>query len=142
VEVEDAGGDGTSTATRDGSGGGRVAGGGAIGGGGAGGGGGGGADGEGRGVSGEEASKGVATDNISGQQLRRRRVSYRSQARVLLLGQGADEQCAGYGRHRTVFRKAEEESTGSGWAALDAEMRMDVRRLWAGAYTRPFLSST
>jgi asparagine synthetase B (glutamine-hydrolysing) len=58
------------------------------------------------------------------------RMNYRSKARVLLLGQGADEQCAGYGRHRTVFRKAEEESIGGGWAALSAEMRLDVRRLW------------
>lgn len=27
--------------------------------------------------------------------------AYRSEARVVLLGHGADEQCAGYGRHRT-----------------------------------------
>lgn len=27
--------------------------------------------------------------------------AYRSPARVVLLGHGADEQCAGYGRHRT-----------------------------------------
>jgi asparagine synthetase B (glutamine-hydrolysing) len=26
---------------------------------------------------------------------------YRSAARVVLLGHGADEQCGGYGRHRT-----------------------------------------
>ena len=58
------------------------------------------------------------------------RTQYRSEARVLLLGQGADEQCAGYGRHRTVFRKAEEESSCGGWAALSAEMRFDVKRLW------------
>ena len=30
---------------------------------------------------------------------------YRSAARVVLLGHGADELCAGYGRHRTRFRK-------------------------------------
>ena len=29
---------------------------------------------------------------------------YRSAARVVLLGHGADELCAGYGRHRTAFR--------------------------------------
>jgi hypothetical protein len=29
---------------------------------------------------------------------------YVSQARAVLLGHGADEQCAGYGRHRTKFR--------------------------------------
>lgn len=28
---------------------------------------------------------------------------YRSCARVVLLGHGADEQCAGYGRHRTKY---------------------------------------
>lgn len=27
-----------------------------------------------------------------------------SEARVLLVGSGADEQCGGYGRHRTKFR--------------------------------------
>lgn len=31
---------------------------------------------------------------------------YRSCARVALLGHGADEQCGGYGRHRTTFRRA------------------------------------
>jgi asparagine synthetase B (glutamine-hydrolysing) len=30
---------------------------------------------------------------------------YRSTARVVLLGHGADELCAGYGRHRTRFRE-------------------------------------
>lgn len=29
---------------------------------------------------------------------------YRSCARIALLGHGADEQCGGYGRHRTTFR--------------------------------------
>ena len=29
---------------------------------------------------------------------------YRSRSRVVLLGHGADELCAGYGRHRTRFR--------------------------------------
>ena len=29
---------------------------------------------------------------------------YRSRARVVLLGNGADELCGGYGRHRTAFR--------------------------------------
>lgn len=31
-------------------------------------------------------------------------VRYRSKARILLVGSGADEQCAGYGRHRTKYR--------------------------------------
>jgi len=29
---------------------------------------------------------------------------YRSAARVVLVGHGADEQCGGYGRHRSRFR--------------------------------------
>lgn len=32
------------------------------------------------------------------------RVEYKSEARILLVGSGADEQCAGYGRHRTKYR--------------------------------------
>ncbi|KAL6570960.1 hypothetical protein OROGR_000510 [Orobanche gracilis] len=34
----------------------------------------------------------------------RQPVKYKSKARILLVGSGADEQCAGYGRHRTKFR--------------------------------------
>lgn len=32
------------------------------------------------------------------------RYEYKSTARILLVGAGADEQCAGYGRHRTKYR--------------------------------------
>jgi asparagine synthetase B (glutamine-hydrolysing) len=39
------------------------------------------------------------------------------------VGIGADEQCAGYGRHRTTFLRA-------GAGALEAELDMDCRRLW------------
>ena len=33
------------------------------------------------------------------------RVKYKSKARIVLVGSGADEQCAGYGRHKTKYRK-------------------------------------
>jgi asparagine synthetase B (glutamine-hydrolysing) len=32
-------------------------------------------------------------------------VKYKSKARIVLVGSGADEQCAGYGRHRTKYRQ-------------------------------------
>ena len=32
------------------------------------------------------------------------RYRYKSNARIVLVGSGADEQCAGYGRHRTKYR--------------------------------------
>lgn len=33
------------------------------------------------------------------------RTRYKSKARIVLVGSGADEQCAGYGRHRTSYRR-------------------------------------
>ncbi len=48
---------------------------------------------------------------------------YCSTARIVLLGTGADEQAAGYGRHRTAFRAG-------GARSLVAELEADVRRLW------------
>jgi len=48
---------------------------------------------------------------------------YRSSARVVLLGHGADEQCAGYGRHRTRFRNG-------GMAGLAEELTLDMQRMW------------
>jgi asparagine synthetase B (glutamine-hydrolysing) len=51
------------------------------------------------------------------------RCCYRSAARVVLLGHGADEQCGGYGRHRTRFRLG-------GWQGLGDELAVDVKRLW------------
>lgn len=32
-------------------------------------------------------------------------VEYKSKARIVLVGSGADEQCAGYGRHKTKYRQ-------------------------------------
>jgi asparagine synthetase B (glutamine-hydrolysing) len=46
-----------------------------------------------------------------------------SAARIVLLGTGADEQAAGYSRHRASFNRG-------GDAALVAELEADVRRLW------------
>ena len=75
------------------------------------------------------------------------RVPYASRARVLLLGQGADEQCAGYSRHRAAFRAgassgeairalAKEDGPAEGlspardWEALGDAVRLDATRLW------------
>lgn len=48
---------------------------------------------------------------------------YRCQCKVLIVGIGADEQLAGYGRHRTVYQRGGEE-------ALIQELNMDLTRLW------------
>ncbi|XP_050373111.1 uncharacterized protein LOC126790804 [Argentina anserina] len=50
-------------------------------------------------------------------------VKYKSEARIVLVGSGADEQCAGYGRHRTKYR------SGS-WLRLHEEMKLDMQRIW------------
>ncbi|KAL6187796.1 hypothetical protein ACLB2K_039191 [Fragaria x ananassa] len=50
-------------------------------------------------------------------------VRYKSKARIVLVGSGADEQCAGYGRHRTKYR------SGS-WLRLHEEMKLDMQRIW------------
>ncbi|PHU02207.1 hypothetical protein BC332_27458 [Capsicum chinense] len=50
-------------------------------------------------------------------------VKYKSVARILLVGAGADEQCAGYGRHRTKYRNGS-------WLGLNDEMKLDMQRIW------------
>lgn len=50
-------------------------------------------------------------------------VPYISRCRALLVGIGADEQMAGYSRHRTKFKSG-------GVAALVAELNKDTERLW------------
>lgn len=49
-------------------------------------------------------------------------VPHLSRSKVLLLGAGADEQFAGYGRHRVSFKRG-------GWEGLQAELDKDLKRL-------------
>ncbi|KAF3777581.1 Asparagine synthetase domain-containing protein 1 [Nymphaea thermarum] len=51
------------------------------------------------------------------------RHKYKSEARILLVGSGADEQCAGYGRHKTKYRQG-------GWLTLQEELKLDMQRIW------------
>ncbi|CAM6085014.1 unnamed protein product [Calypogeia fissa] len=71
---------------------------------------------------GQENGASSARD-INAGEMEGQKCQVRSEARVLLVGSGADEQCGGYGRHRTKFRLG-------GWTALEAEMRLDFNRIW------------
>ncbi|CAK9224092.1 unnamed protein product [Sphagnum troendelagicum] len=67
--------------------------------------------------------EGWAQETPEGPNLEHKKVAFKSSARVLLVGAGADEQCGGYSRHRTKFRLG-------GWEALHEEMRIDMHRIW------------
>eukprot|EP01018_Ginkgo_biloba_P014035 Gb_12885 [translate_table: standard] len=71
----------------------------------------------------EDGYSSVDSDSLSDRHKLLKRREYKSEARILLVGSGADEQCAGYGRHRTKFRQG-------GWVALEEEMKIDVQRIW------------
>jgi asparagine synthetase B (glutamine-hydrolysing) len=48
---------------------------------------------------------------------------YHSKSKIILVGIGADEQMAGYGRHRSTFNRG-------GYEALRDELQMEKGRLW------------
>ena len=48
---------------------------------------------------------------------------YRSAAKILLCGMGADEQLGGYSRHRGLFEKHRD------WAVVDREIKMEIERI-------------
>ncbi|KAH3742812.1 Asparagine synthase family protein [Pelomyxa schiedti] len=56
-------------------------------------------------------------------------IPYTSKCTTLFLGQGSDEQFAGYSRHRGAFQRA-------GWKALNEEMQKDFNRLWTRNFGR------
>lgn len=49
---------------------------------------------------------GWVSEEIGGNNNSEERIRYKSDSRILLVGSGADEQCAGYGRHRTKYRQS------------------------------------
>ncbi|XP_027345728.1 asparagine synthetase domain-containing protein 1 isoform X2 [Abrus precatorius] len=65
----------------------------------------------------------VSDANTSDNDDNQARMQYKSNAKILLVGSGADEQCAGYGRHRTSYRRGS-------WLGLHEEMRLDFQRIW------------
>ena len=56
-------------------------------------------------------------------------IPHQSVCKVLVVGIGADEQLAGYSRHRTVFQRAGEVE-GGGLSALAEELKMDTARIY------------
>jgi len=66
---------------------------------------------------------GVNITSVSNGQVSSKHGIVISQAEILLSGIGADEQMAGYGRHKTTYQRG-------GYNALQAELQMEVVRLW------------
>ena len=56
--------------------------------------------------------------------------AYRSQARIVFTGIGADEQLGGYARHHSAFHKY------GGWERLNEELVKDTERLWVRNHGR------
>lgn len=54
---------------------------------------------------------------------KKQNIAFTSMAKILISGVGADEQLAGYGRHRTTFQRG-------GYDELRSELKMEVGRLW------------
>eukprot|EP01129_Flabellula_baltica_P012927 TRINITY_DN5923_c0_g1_i3.p1 TRINITY_DN5923_c0_g1~~TRINITY_DN5923_c0_g1_i3.p1 ORF type:complete len:200 (-),score=40.97 TRINITY_DN5923_c0_g1_i3:179-778(-) len=48
---------------------------------------------------------------------------YQTNARILFIGSGADEQLGGYKRHRLSFQR-------EGWERLQEELDLDIGRIW------------
>ena len=67
------------------------------------------------------------------------RISYKSDARIVFVGHGADEHCVGYARHRTKFGICFSEQITchvcrfreGGWARLQEQLELEMRRLWS-----------
>lgn len=59
---------------------------------------------------------------------------YESKVKVLLIGIGADEQMAGYGRHRTAYVRGggitADDAGNDGYSELNKELNKDLNRLW------------
>ncbi len=63
------------------------------------------------------ASRGEGKVRIHGED-----IDYKSLAKIVLVGMGADEQLGGYSRHRVAYNRG-------GWVELLKEMQFDVDRI-------------